>query len=148
MARSDMTLVPRFERTKSLISGFTVVPPKGSGVTMQDLGRVLIYCKRHVPGWGIEFAQKRNGVFQWRNENYEMCVIESLDLKMPFIIDNKPAEDYEQDDLLREGRDRVVFRFRDDSCDNEMEKLFVLSKVLHELGFQTVDWIYLSDSAK
>lgn len=143
--RSDMTLVPRFERTKSLISGFTVLPPPGHAVTMHDLGRVVILCKRYMPEWGIELAQKRNGVFQWRNDDCEMCVIESLDLKMPFIIDNKPADDYEQDDILREGRNSVSLRFRDDVCYREMEKLIVLSKVLHELGFQTVDWIYLSE---
>lgn len=133
---------PAPKMTRSLIRGFTVLPPASGMVTMHDLGRVMIACKRHVPGWDIEFAQRNNGVFEWRNDEGELCVIETRDLRMPFIIDNKAADDYEQDCLLREGHQDIHLGVRNHATLRDMEKLIVISKALHEMGFQTVDWIY------
>eukprot|EP00960_Hanusia_phi_P064650 765857-Hanusia_phi.AAC.4 len=134
---------PTFERTDSLFRGF-VVRLKES-LSMQELGEVMDCCKRLIPGWDIEFAPKRYSVFQWKGVSGEMCVIRCMDVDLPHIIDNKPAWQYPQDNLLRNDKKETSLFIREDIGFMEMEKLIALSKAFHEMGFETLDWIYLSD---
>lgn len=137
---------PCFERTDSILRGF-VLKIKDE-LTMNDLGKVLQICKKNIPEWDIEFAPKRNSIFQWVNEKGDKCVIQSFIhqsyVDLPFIVDNKPAHMYEQNNLLSINNQKMSVFIKDDVDQEEAEKVIILSKAFDELGFETVDWIYLN----
>lgn len=138
---------PDFERTESLLRGFKVrSDDEKKEITMNDLGVVMKKCKEDIPDWDIEFAQKRNCVFQWRNSDGQFCFLKCMSIDLPFIVDNKPAERYDQHNLFKPvGDDKDITLFMKDDVDyKEMERLIVLSRAFTELGFQTIDWIYLN----
>lgn len=133
---------PDFERTESILRGFVI--KRVDYMDMNTLGSIMKKCKDDVPGWDIEFAPRRNSVFQWMNSDGKCCVVQCVDIDLPFIIDNKPADKYEQCNILKKGKNDISIFMKDDVDYREMEKMIVLSRAFSDLGFETVDWIYLN----
>lgn len=141
---SKMESTPRFERTDSFVRGFVI--GVGDEVCMNDLGRVLESCRQELPAWKIELAPKRDAIYQWRNEEGELCIVKCVDIDLPFIFDNKPCCKYEQNNLLKRPVKEITLFVKEDVSYKEMEKIMVLSRAFAEAGMPTLDWVYLDPS--
>ncbi|EKX34831.1 hypothetical protein GUITHDRAFT_146941 [Guillardia theta CCMP2712] len=112
-----------------------VIHSRGEGLTLKTMGEALEILHDTAPG--VQLPHRHHGLFEWEGQDKSNIVLQSDQLDLPYIFDNKPLDSYEQQQIaVLPAADLVVTAKENHLPDSEHRIVRSIVEALRACGVQ------------
>ncbi len=129
-SKSEMGVVGR-----SNLHTVFIIHSKGEGLTLKTMGSALEILQDTAPQ--VKLPQRHRGLFEWEGQDKTRVVLQSDQIDLPYIFDNKPLDSYEQQQIaVLPATDLVVTAKENHLPDSESRVVRCIVEALRACGVQ------------
>ena len=112
-----------------------IIHSRGEGLTLKTMGAVLETLQDTAPR--VQLPHRHRGLFEWEGQDRSHIILQSDQLDLPYIFDNKPLESYEQQQIaVLPAADLVVTAKENHLPDSERRVVRSIVEALRACGVQ------------